>query len=151
MFLCIYICLFAYACSSSLHVAIRSRFISELRGIDNQALAIKCSHSSSSTRSKTLSICLVKASVLWPIMSYLLYKSLSRITQLKPKDWLALYLPCSWLPFGLLWLASCNCFTLINEHDVITYDTMMLSRWWSCDTLGTQAVSMRVEWDNLAN
>jgi hypothetical protein len=30
-------------------------------------------------------------------------------------------------PFGLLWLASCYCFTLINEHDVITYDTMMLS------------------------
>jgi hypothetical protein len=34
--------------------------------------------------------------------------------------------PC--LPFGLLWLASCYCFTLINEHDVISYDTMMLSR-----------------------
>ena len=54
----------------------------------------------------------------------------------QPKDWLALYLPCPWLPFGLLWLASCYCFTLINEHDVITYDTRMLSRWWSCDTLG---------------
>ena len=25
----------------------------------------------------------------------------------QPKDWLALYLPCPWLPFGLLWLASC--------------------------------------------
>jgi hypothetical protein len=79
---------------------------------------------------------LVKASVLWPIMSYLFYNSLSRITQLKPKDWLALYLPCPWLPFGLLWLASCYYFTLINEHDVNIYDTMMLSRWWSCDTLG---------------
>jgi hypothetical protein len=56
----------------------------------------------------------------------------------QPKDWLALYLPCPWLPFGLLWLASCYCFTLINEHDVNTYDTM-LSLWlwcWTGDTLG---------------
>jgi hypothetical protein len=52
------------------------------------------------------------------------------------KDWLALYLPCPLLPFGLLWLASCYCFILINEHDVNNYDTMMLSRWWSYDTLG---------------
>jgi hypothetical protein len=37
----IYICLFACACSSSLRVAIRSRFVSELRGIDVQALATK--------------------------------------------------------------------------------------------------------------
>jgi hypothetical protein len=41
MFLCIYICLFAYACSSSLCVAIRSQFVSALRGIDDQALATK--------------------------------------------------------------------------------------------------------------
>jgi hypothetical protein len=34
------------------------------------------------------------------------------------KDWLALYLPCPSLPFGLLWLDSCYCITLINEHDV---------------------------------
>ena len=54
----------------------------------------------------------------------------------QPKDWLALYLPCPWLPFGLLRLASCYCFTLINEHDVKIYDTMMLSQWWYCDTLG---------------
>jgi hypothetical protein len=55
----------------------------------------------------------------------------------QPKDWLALYLPCPWLSFGLLWLASCYCFTLINEHDVNTYDTM-LSLWlwcWTGDTL----------------
>jgi hypothetical protein len=54
------------------------------------------------------------------------------------KDWLALYLPCPWLPFGLLWLTSCYCFTLINEHDVNIYDTM-LSLWlwcWTGDTLG---------------
>jgi hypothetical protein len=37
MFLCTCICLFACACSSSLRVAIRSRFVSELRGIDDQA------------------------------------------------------------------------------------------------------------------
>jgi hypothetical protein len=54
----------------------------------------------------------------------------------QPKDWLALYLTCPWLPFGLLWLASCYCFTLINEHDVNTYHTMILSQWWSCVILG---------------
>jgi hypothetical protein len=56
----------------------------------------------------------------------------------QPKDWLALYLPCPCLPFGLLWLAFCNCLNLINEHDVTIYDTILLS-WlycWSCDTLG---------------
>jgi hypothetical protein len=56
----------------------------------------------------------------------------------QPKDWLAFYLPGPWLPFGLLWLDSCYCFTLINEHDVNTYDTM-LSLWlwcWTGDTLG---------------
>jgi hypothetical protein len=79
MFLCICICLFACACSSSRHVAIRSRIVSELRGIDSQASATKWPSSSSSTRLKILSICLVKASVLWPIMSHLLYNSLSRI------------------------------------------------------------------------
>ena len=49
------------------------------------------------------------------------------------KDWLAFYLPGPWLPFGLLWLDSCYCFTLINEHDVNTYDTM-LSLWLWCWT-----------------
>jgi hypothetical protein len=56
----------------------------------------------------------------------------------QPKDWLALYLPCPWLPFGLLWLALCYCFTLINEHDANTYNTM-LSLWlwcWTGETLG---------------
>ncbi len=43
----------------------------------------------------------------------------------QPKDWLAFYLPCPWLPFGLLWLASCYRFTLINEHDEI--------QWWYYD------------------
>jgi hypothetical protein len=79
MFLCICICLFVCACSPSLRVAIRSRFVSELQGIDDQTLATKWSSSLCSTRLKTLSICLVKASVLWPIMSHLLYNSLSRI------------------------------------------------------------------------
>jgi hypothetical protein len=56
----------------------------------------------------------------------------------QPKDWLAFYLPCSWLPFGLLWLALCYCVTLINEHDENIYDTMMLSWlwWWTYGTLG---------------
>jgi hypothetical protein len=124
MFLCICICLFACACLSSLRVAIRSQFVSELRGIDGQASATKWSSSSSSTRSKTLSICLVKASVLWPIMSHLLYNHCPAYYE-QPKDWLAFYLPCPWLPFGLIWLASCYCFTLINEHDEI--------QWWYYD------------------
>jgi hypothetical protein len=55
------------------------------------------------------------------------------------KDLLAFYLSSPWLPFGLLWLDSCYCFTLINEHDVMnTYDTI-LSLWlwcWTGDTLG---------------
>jgi hypothetical protein len=41
MFLCVYICLFACACSSSLRVEIRPQFVSELRGIEDQALATK--------------------------------------------------------------------------------------------------------------
>jgi hypothetical protein len=64
MFLCLYICLFTCACSSLLRVAIRSRLVSELRGIESQVLTTKRSNSSSSTKLKTLSICLVKASVL---------------------------------------------------------------------------------------
>jgi hypothetical protein len=85
----------------------------------------------------SLSNNLVKASVLWPIMSYILYDSLSCITLLKPKDWLALYLLILVYLFGLPWLASCFCFTLINEHDVNIYDTILLFWlcWWSCDTL----------------
>jgi hypothetical protein len=56
----------------------------------------------------------------------------------QPKDWLAFYLLSPWFPFGLLWLDSCYCFTLINEHDVNTYDTMLsLLLWcWTGDTLG---------------
>jgi hypothetical protein len=33
-------------------------------------------------------------------------------------------------------VSLCYCFNLINEHDVIFYDTMMLSRWGSYDSLG---------------
>jgi hypothetical protein len=131
----IYICLFACTCSSLLRVAIRSRFVSELRGTDGQASATMWSDSSSFTKLKTLSIYLVKSSVLWPIMSYILIIHCPHYL-IKPKDWLALYLPYPWLPFGILWLAFCYCFTLINEHDKNIYDTMMLSWlwWWTCDT-----------------
>jgi hypothetical protein len=41
----------------------------------------------------------------------------------------SLYLPYPCLPFGLSWLAFCYCLNLINEHDVIIYDTMMLSQY----------------------
>jgi hypothetical protein len=61
-------------------------------------------------------------------MSYILHNSLSRITLLKPKDWLVcIYLILVYL-FGLIMVSLCYCFNLINEHDVIIYDTMMLSR-----------------------
>jgi hypothetical protein len=30
--------------------------------------------------------------------------------------------------YGLIMVSLCYCFNLINEHDVIFYDTMMLSR-----------------------
>jgi hypothetical protein len=76
---------------------------------------------------------LVKASVLWPIMSYIIYNSLSRITLLKLKDWLVcIYLTLVYL-FGLIMVSLCYCFNLINQHDVIIYDTMMLSQWGSCN------------------
>jgi hypothetical protein len=70
---------------------------------------------------------LVKASVLWPIISYLLCNSLSRITILKPKDWLV-YIYLSLFTFRVIMVSLCYCFNLINEHDVIISDTMMLSR-----------------------
>jgi hypothetical protein len=100
----------------------------------------------------------------------LLYNSLSRITLLKLKDWLVcIYLTLAYL-FGLIMVSLCYCFNLINEHDVIIYDTMMLSRWCSCDNLGDSdcflstspwwpiwgvaardnSATMRVEWDALS-
>jgi hypothetical protein len=63
----------------------------------------------------------------------LLYNLLSRITLLKLKDCLVyIYLILVYL-FGLIMVSICYCFNLINEHDVIIYDTMMLSWWASCD------------------
>jgi hypothetical protein len=138
MFLCICICLFACACSSSRRVAIRLRFVSELQGIDGQASATKWPPPLRVLQGWTF-----WASVWWrQVSSDLLCLIYFIIHQPayhdQPKDWLALYLPCPWLPFRLLWLASCYWFTLINEHDVNTYDTM-LSLWlwcWTGDTLG---------------
>jgi hypothetical protein len=64
----------------------------------------------------------------------LLYNWLSCITLLKLKDWLVcIYLILVYL-FGLIMVSLCYCLNLINEHDVIFYDTMMLSRWGSCDS-----------------
>jgi hypothetical protein len=63
----------------------------------------------------------------------LLHNSLSRITLLKLKDWLVcIYVTLAYL-FGLIMVSLCYCLNLINEHDVIIYDTMMLSQWGSCD------------------
>ena len=66
----------------------------------------------------------------------LLYNSLSRITLLKPKDWLVCISLTLVYLFGLIMVSLCYCLNLINEHDVIFYDTMMLSRWGSYDSLG---------------
>jgi hypothetical protein len=63
----------------------------------------------------------------------LLYNSLSRITLLKPKDWLVCISLTLVYLFGLIVVSLCYCFNLINEHDVIFYDMMMLSRWGPCD------------------
>jgi hypothetical protein len=66
----------------------------------------------------------------------ILYNSLSRITLLKLKDWLvSISLTLVYL-FGLIMVSLCYCFNLINEHDVIIYDTMMLPGWGSYDSLG---------------
>jgi hypothetical protein len=63
----------------------------------------------------------------------LLYNPLSRITLLKLKDSLVcIYLTLVYL-FGLIMVSLCYCFNLINEHDMIFYDTMMLSRWGPYD------------------
>jgi apolipoprotein N-acyltransferase len=61
-----------------------------------------------------------------PSMSYSFYNSLPVFTQFIPKDRLAfVYLVLVYL-FGLGYfgLALCWCFTLINEHDEIIYDTL---------------------------
>jgi hypothetical protein len=53
----------------------------------------------------------------------------------KLKDWLV----CIYLSLFTFWVIMVSLmlfFNLINEHDVNIYDTMMLSRWCSCDTLG---------------
>jgi hypothetical protein len=138
MFLCMY--MFAYACSYSLRVANRLRSIPELREINDQDLV---NHWSRNQVLRVLQSWTPWASVWWRQVSSNLLSPIYFIIHQptyhdQPKDWLALYLPCPWLPFGLLWLDSCYCFTLINEHDVNTYD-MMLSLWlwcWTGDTLG---------------
>jgi hypothetical protein len=106
MFLCKY--MFACICLYLLRVANRLRSISELRGIDGQASAIVGSSSSSSTKLKTLSICLVKASVPWPI--YFLCKSIihSPHLYLYTLGFTSFCYPCPCLPIwvGLLLLFS---------------------------------------------
>jgi hypothetical protein len=63
----------------------------------------------------------------------ILYNSLSRITLLKLKDWLVCISLTLVYLFGLIMVSLCYCFNLINEHDVIFYDTTMLSQWGPCD------------------
>jgi hypothetical protein len=122
MFLCTCICLFACAYSSSLRVAIRSRFVSELRGIDDQA----CQPSD-----RTLRVLRDRrpwASVWWRQVSFdllcLIYFIIHQpACHDQPKDWLALYLPCPWLPFGLLLFSF---MLLLNSNQWTWWDLSMI-------------------------
>ena len=129
MFVCL--CLFVFA---SRCVANQLQYVPELRGIDDQAWR---------PSDRTLWVLRDRrpwASVWWrQVSSDLLCPIYFIIHQPayhdQPKDWLALYLSCPWLPFRLLWLASCYCFTLINgtwcEH--LWYDVVsmiMMLDWW---------------------
>jgi hypothetical protein len=62
----------------------------------------------------------------------ILYNSLFCITLPKLKDWLVCISLTLVYLFGLIMISLCYCLNLINEHDVIFYDTMMLSRWGPC-------------------
>jgi hypothetical protein len=53
---------------------------------------------------------LVKASVIWPIMSYKLYNSLSHITLLKPKEWLV----CIYLTLFTFWVIMVSFMLLLK-------------------------------------
>jgi hypothetical protein len=135
MFLCVY--MFVWACLYSLCVTNRSWSISELQGS-----TVKCWRPSDLIL-RVLQSWRPWASVWWRQLSSdplcpIYFIIHCPVYYEQHKDWLAFYLSCPWLPFGLLWLDSCYCFTLINEHDVNTYDTM-LSLWLWCrtsDTLG---------------
>jgi hypothetical protein len=127
MFLYIYICLFACAGLPSLRVAIRSQLVSELWGIDDQALATKWSSSSSSTRLKTLSICWwrqVSSDPLCPI--YFIIHCPAYYEQ--PKDLLAFYLPCPWFTF-LVTMVSYMLALYFNQWT--WWDTMMILWFYS--------------------
>jgi hypothetical protein len=135
MFLCIYVCLLVH---------VRHRCASRIEPdmfLSFKELTVKLRWPRDQTH-RVLRGWRPWASVWWrQVSSDLLCPIYFIIHQLayhdQPKDWLALYLPCPWLPFWILWLASCYCFTLINEHDGNTYDTMF-SLWlwcWTGDTL----------------
>jgi hypothetical protein len=66
----LYIYLFVCACLYSLCVANRSRFVSELRGIDDQALATKGFSSSSSTKFEDTEHLFGEGKCPLPIMSH---------------------------------------------------------------------------------
>jgi hypothetical protein len=138
MFLCTCICLFACACSSSLRVANILRSVPELRGIDDNDLV---NHWSRDQALRILQGWRSWASVWWRQVSsdplcpiYFIIHCPAYYEQ--PKNWLAFYLPCPWLPFGLLWLDSSYCFYFNQwtwcEH--LWYDIviiiMMLDLWY---------------------
>jgi hypothetical protein len=132
MFLCTCICLFAGACLSSLRVAIRSWFVSELRGIDDQAWW------PSDRTLRVLRDRRPRASIWWrQVSSNLLCPIYFIIHQPayhdQPKDWLALYLPCHCLPFGLLLFSF---MLLLNSNQWTWWELSMIHcfppLWWCC-------------------
>jgi hypothetical protein len=146
MFLCKY--MFACACLYSLRVANRLRSISKLRGIDNQASATKRSNLASSTRLKILSICLVKASVLWPIMSLIHQPAYHD----QPK-WLTTFVfTLSLITFWVI-MVSFMLLLYFNQWtwcEYLRYDdvilTMMMILWYFKGTGAVSRVPLHKDW-----
>jgi hypothetical protein len=78
---------------------------------------------------------LVKASVLWPIMSHSFIIHCPALHYLNLRIDYSVF-TLSLFTFWVIMVSLCYCFNLINSHDLIIYDMMMLSGWWYYDTLG---------------
>jgi hypothetical protein len=124
MFLCICICLFACACSSSRRVAIRSRFVSELRGIES---TVKLRRPNDSAL-RVLQGWRFWASVWWRQVSsdplcpiYFIIHCPAYYEQ--PKDLLAFYLPGPWFTF---WVTMVSYMLALYFNQWTWWDTMMI-------------------------
>ena len=130
MFLCICICLFAGACSSSLRVANGLRSMFELRGIDDQDLV---NHRSWDQALRVLRDWRPWASVWWRQVSsdplcpiYFIIHCPAYHEQ--PKDLLAFYLPCPWFTF---WVTMVSYMLALYFNQWTWWDTMMILWFYS--------------------